>query len=82
MSSLPKILKILEVAFPVMMHFFNMSLIEILTNGRIVYEIRSSFDSILFLASISMIVQTIRKAKSGDISENLLQMIGIVSASI
>ncbi|KAL7034825.1 hypothetical protein ACKWTF_008118 [Chironomus riparius] len=77
MSSVPKVLKILEVAFPVVMHFFNMSLIEMLINGRISYQIESSFDSILFFMSVSMIFQTVRKARIGDISEKTIHMIGL-----
>jgi len=77
-----KAMKILEVTFPVMMHFFNLSIIEIMINARIFYHVESSFDSILFMMSISMIFQTIRKARIGNISGNPLHMIGFVSTLI
>lgn len=77
-----KAMKFLEVTFPVMMHFFNMSIIEVMINARIFYHIESSFDSILFIMSISMVFQTIRKQRSGNFNEKPLHMIGFVSALV
>lgn len=78
-TALTRIMNMVEVLFPMLMHFFDLSIVEMITNGRLLYSVESDFNSILFIFSISMIFQYIRKKKNDDLSRKPLQMSLIVS---
>lgn len=77
-ATISKVLSILEVLFPTLLHFFNVSILEIIINGDIFLPLDSDFASILFTLSVAMICQAIRKRKSNELSEMPVQMIGVV----
>lgn len=56
-----KLLVSMEILMPPLVHFLNLSVVEILIHGRIFYGCLSNFASVLFILSLAMIFQKFRK---------------------
>lgn len=72
-----KIFAIAELLVPTVMHYFDLSLVEMLINGRFIYAVKSDFSTVLFYVSMSMIFQALRR-KNFDVINFQLKLIGMV----
>jgi hypothetical protein len=68
-----------ELLVPIFMHHFDLSLVELLINGRLMYNVKSDFASILFYLSMSMIFQAVRRKSNIDVIKMPLKIVGVVS---
>jgi hypothetical protein len=56
-----KLMVTMEVMMPPLIHWLNLSIVEILIHGKIFYDVLSDAPSLIFMMSVAMIFQAIRK---------------------
>lgn len=77
-----KILAFMEILVPFILHYFDISLVEMIINGKFFYNVKSDFSSLLFFLSMSMIFQVYRKKKNQEIVKMMpLKLIAMVICS-
>ena len=81
-EQISKYLAASELLVPALMHYFDLSMVEVVINGRFIYDIKSDFSSILFYISMSMIFQAARKKKNVDVINMPLKIVGVVTENI
>lgn len=74
-----KLLAVMEVLFPPLIHMLNLSIVEIVIHGQVIYEVMSDSASILFMMAMAMIFQAFRKKISPDAMENRGKAVLVVS---
>lgn len=75
----PKALGVLEVIAAPMTHMLHLSIVEIVIHGKLFYSIGSDFASILFMMSVAMIIQAIRKKNMPNVTKIPVKMSAVVN---
>ena len=74
-----KLMTTLEVLMPPLVHMLNLSLVEIVIHGRILYDVMSDTASIIFMMSLAMIFQAFRKKIAPEVKSFPTKMALVVS---
>lgn len=76
-----KLIVTMEVILPPLIHWLNISIVEILIHGRFFYDVLSDPSSVLFVMSLAMIYQAFRKKTFPEVTKTPPRMFLGVSKS-